>query len=172
MVCWKNLYLWFWRLGLCFENIIIFVLVRFTSKAQVWENWCRRWRWCCSPSLAGDISTGSSENSRHFTSVSACQMPLQTVLRPSPVHWGLESSCVLVWTPQVWARKSVYFFCQSSQCTCLCTLSLWCHRFFHQHHFLTVYTTDSCSKLNQSLFLKSTKQEKNLLFFFVYLVVN
>ena len=69
-----NLYLWSWQLDL-FWNTIIFVLLRFTVRAQVWQNLCRRSRCYCSPVLVGDRSTRSSANCRHLTSDSSRVRP-------------------------------------------------------------------------------------------------
>ena len=69
-----NVHLWSWQLDL-FCNTIILVLLRFTVRAQVWHNLCRRSRCCCRPSLVGDRSTRSSANSRHLTSDS-CRVRL------------------------------------------------------------------------------------------------
>ena len=58
-----------------FWNTIILVLLRFTVRAQVWQNLCKRSRCCCRPSLVGDRSTRSSANSRHLTSGSSRVRP-------------------------------------------------------------------------------------------------
>ena len=53
-----SLYLWSWQLDL-FWNTIIFVLLRFTVRAQVWQNLCRRSSCCCSPSNTLSLSVSN-----------------------------------------------------------------------------------------------------------------
>ena len=69
-----NLYSCSWQLDLLW-NTIILVLLRFTVRAQVWQNLCRRSRCCWRPSLVGDRGTRSSTNNRHLTSDSSRVRP-------------------------------------------------------------------------------------------------
>ena len=71
MVSRYNLYWWSLQLDLFLKHYYLFVLLRFTGRAQVSQNLCRRSRCCCRLSLVWDSSTRSSANSRHFTSESS-----------------------------------------------------------------------------------------------------
>jgi hypothetical protein len=51
-----------------FGTPLCFVLLRFTVRARVWQNLCKRSRCCCRPSLVDDRSTRSSANSSDLTS--------------------------------------------------------------------------------------------------------
>ena len=89
-----NLYLWSWQLDL-FWNTIIFVLLRFTVRAQVWQNLCRRSRCCCRPSLVGE------EAPDHQQTVDIWLQILVRWDRVLPIPWyifwrGRCSNCIPV----------------------------------------------------------------------------
>ena len=109
-----TLYLWSWQLDL-YWNIIILFLLRFTVRALVWLNLCRRSRCCCRPSLFGDRSTSSSANRRHLTSdsrrvrpgVADCSSALANLLIDMLKRVGLKLHPCL--TPWPCGKKCVCF---------------------------------------------------------------
>jgi hypothetical protein len=96
-----------------FRTPLFFVLLRFTVRAQVWQNLCRRSRCCCRPSLVGDRSTRSA-NSRHLTSVSSRVRPGaadgSSALTNSLINMLKRAGLNL--HPCLTPRKEMCLFCQ------------------------------------------------------------
>ena len=126
--------------GTFFWNTIILVLLRFSVRAQVWQNLFRRSRCCCRPSLVGDRSTRSSASSRCLTSDSSrvspgtaeCSSALTNSLIYMLKRVGLKLHPCL--TPRPCEKKCVFF------ANFKCTLVVWVHGFYNVVCFSPITT--------------------------------
>ena len=89
--------------------------MRFTVRAQVWQNLCRRSRCCCRPSLVGDRSTRSSANCRHLTSDSSSALAYSLIYSGAKKYLVSHQLCKFSHLKR-WERPVIFI---------IVTLQLW-----------------------------------------------